>query len=257
MKKVLLTAMAIVAMTTVTSNASVIYSEDFSGGTGDIDGTSPDVSATGAAWVAAGVFNQDGSMDPGPGSMTLAFTPENGQIYTLDASFRGVTAPLNDLDWLALGFAQGQSATTDNNSRFTAGSSAKVVGMAWMLFRGDLASGQLHKTHYAGTGNAADWTALTALTTDVDMRVVLDTTGGDGAWTSIWYAKAPVDSDYSQVGGPTVLPAMTIDSVGVASSGVDVSGTVESFSLTAVPEPATLALLGLGGLVLRRRRNGW
>ena len=40
-------------------------------------------------------------------SLTLPFTPVDGFIYTLDASFSGVTG---DTDWLALGFAKGQAA---------------------------------------------------------------------------------------------------------------------------------------------------
>ena len=248
MKKFVLTALAIVAMAAVTVNATVIYSDDFSGGTGDINGTTPDVSTTGAAWVSAPVFNQDGSLDSGPGSMTLALTPDNDFIYTLDASLRGVTG---DASWLALGFADGQSSKTSSSSRFV---NADVLGIAWMLFRGDIST-YSNKTQYGGTlDNAADWTALTDLTTDVDMRVVLDTTGGTGNWAVTWYAKAPADIDYTQVGTAT-LPEMTINSVGLASSGENVDGTIESFSLTSVPEPATLALLGLGGLVLGRRRK--
>ena len=210
---------------TVTVNAEVIYSEDFSGDSSDINGTTPDVSATGAAWVAAPIFNQDGSLNPNPGSMTLAFTPDNGLIYTLDASLRGVTG---DASWLALGFADGQSSKTSSSSRFV---NADVLGIAWMLFRGDIST-YSNKTQYGGTlDNAADWTALTDLTTDVDMRIVLDTTGGTGNWAVTWYAKAPADIDYTQV-GTAVLPEVTINSVGLASSGSGVDGTIESFSLS-------------------------
>jgi len=228
MQKMVLTVMAVIVIAAAAASAGVIYSEDFPGDGTNINDTIPDVSATGEAWVAAPIFNQDGSVDPGPGSMTLAFTPQDGAIYTLNASLNGVTAPAADLDWLALGFAQGQSSTAGNYERFTGGN---VLGQAWIIFRGDLGSGNLNKTHYAGTGNAADWTALTDLITDVDMRVVLDTTGGFGNWIATWYAKARAGSVYSQVGGPTVLPAMTIDSVGLAASNVDVSGTIGSFSL--------------------------
>ena len=64
------------------------------------------------------------------GSMTLPFTPVDGFIYTLDASFSGVTG---DTDWLAMGFAKGQSATSTTNDRFVGGN---VIGSTWMLFRG-------------------------------------------------------------------------------------------------------------------------
>lgn len=254
MKKFILTAMVIVAIATVTVNAGVLFSEDFSGGTGDIDGTTPDVTTGGATWVAGSVFNADGSVEQGAGSMTLAFTPLNGQVYTLDASVSGVSAPVNDFDWLALGFADGQSSASTTSSRFVNGSTP--LGVAWMLFRGYIDSPHPNKTHTDGSNNPVTWTSLTDLTDSVDMRIVLDTTAGTGTWAATWYAKAPVDSSYSEVGATMVLTNQTISSVGMALSGLGVTGTVESFSLTVVPEPATLALLGLGGLVLRRRRNG-
>lgn len=223
MKKFVLTALAVIAVTAAAASAGVIYSEDFSGTSDDINGTIPDVSVAGSAWVAAPIFNQDGSLNPNAGSATLAFTPQNGAVYTLDGSLRSVTG---DGNWLALGFANGQSSDTGTNFRFV---TDHVRGQVWMLFRGDITNP--NKTQYDKTANANDWTALTSLTTDVDMRIVLDTTGGEGNWVALWYAKVPADSVYSQVGGPTVLPVMPISSVGMAMARNAVDGTIESFSL--------------------------
>lgn len=212
----------------VTVDAQVIFSEDFSGTSADINGTTPDVTTGGAAWVASSNFNQDGSINLGAGSMTLGFTPVNGVIYTLDASLTGVTASSGNKDWFALGFVEGQSSASGTGNRFVSGD---TVGKAWMLMRGDTTAA-VNMTHINGTSSAADWLALSDLTGSVYMRIVLDTIGGSGNWAATWYAKRPTDSVYSEVRATTVLPNQTINSVGMALANSGVNGTIVSFSLT-------------------------
>ena len=53
--------------------------------------------------------------------------------------------------------------------------------------------------------------------------------------------------DYQNMFG---LPPSALGSIGVPSLG----DTLSSGSIIAIPEPATLCLLGLGGLLLRKRR---
>lgn len=98
------------------SEAAVIFQDDFSGGTADLDGAAPDIGP--GTWVASPTFNQDGSLDPDAGSATLAFAPDNGQIYQLDISLTGVSG---DQNWIAIGFGSGQSAVPGLNNRFING----------------------------------------------------------------------------------------------------------------------------------------
>ena len=182
----------------------------------------------------------------GGGSATLAFTPANGFIYTLDASFRNMggtaSAASPEQDWVALGFAKGQSAATGANNRFL---NTNVIGKAWMLYRGANTPGTLDNVIHLGNATSginsgavpstsANWSALsTNYGGDIDMRVVLDTTGGTGNWTATWFAKLPTSGSYTEVRGPTPLVNEDIDSVGVAISNTGIEGDLTCLSLTA------------------------
>ena len=105
--RLLLSLVAVLAMLgSSPSLAQTIFSESFSGETA-LDGTTPEVTADGATWVASPNFNEDGSFAGSPGSATLAFVPVDGLVYTLEASITGISGTGA---WIALGFASGQSA---------------------------------------------------------------------------------------------------------------------------------------------------
>jgi hypothetical protein len=240
----------------IASAQTTIYSDNFDGDTGDIDTLAPDVRPGTETWTASPVFNADGSVDrassgtSGRGSMTLPFTPVDGFIYTLDASFTGVTG---DTDWLALGFARGQSAGTSSATRFDAPSGSTVSGTTWMLFRGATPAPLETNSHKiqgglgaTSPGNWLDTTLGDLEGGNIDLRIVLDTTGGTAAWTATWYAKLPADASYTLVGATTTVPhdPSRFTSVGISASNTNTAsqpgtgGTIESFSLTAEGTPA-------------------
>ncbi len=236
------------------SGQTTIFSDDFSGGTGDLHSVAPDIRpSTTQTWTASPIFNANGSVDRpatnAQGSMTLPFVPANGFIYTLDASFSGVTGGTS---WFGLGFANGQSATATTNDRFLG---TAVSGTTWMLFRGATPAPLTTNGNKIQLGlsnsNPSDWldSALGDLEGGaIDMRIVLDTIAGTGAWTATWYAKLPSAGSYTMVGATMTVPhaASNFTSVGIAASnssttGTGTGGTIESFSLTSLaPPPTTL-----------------
>jgi hypothetical protein len=240
--------------------AGQIYLDNFDGTAGaDLNGAAPDVGANN--WAAHNAFDADGLITPvaGGSSAVLPFTPAAGNLYTLSASFRGVTGNTN---WLGAGFVESVPANpqaSGNDNRFISGA---TVGKAWMLFRGatsptaplqslrgDAASGTLP----AGT---LPWLGALTAGGDIDLQIVLDARGGPGTLKAQFFAKRPADSLYTDVGGGALaLNAEDIGGVGLVYSNTGISGRVVDFSLTAVPEPAT-GMLAIGfitvGMLARR-----
>jgi len=240
---------ALLVLCSVPLSAEVIFTNNFDG-TGGLHGAAPDIRPGTETWVASGQFTAGGSVTASPtsgGSATLAFTPANGLIYTLDARLSATAAnPSNE--WLAVGFAHGQSNIASGNTRFI---DTTVVGRAWMLFRAAESPAAPNNVAFLGTGTATNagttggsnwvgWTGGTGGT--IDLRIVLDTTGGAGTWTATWYAKRPADAEFTNVRPTATLLDEGITSVGFAKSNTAVTGTLLGFSLSATgdgPPPAT------------------
>jgi hypothetical protein len=248
---------------------TTLYEQSFTPGaeTTGLNGTSPTIGANN--WVASPLFQGDGDIMEGTagGSATLAFTPVDGFIYTLDASFRNLGPTANvgspEQDWVAVGFAKGQSAITGANNRFI---NANVIGKAWMLYRGANTVGTLDNVTHLGSATSGinagampstslNWSALsTNYGGDIDMRVVLDTTGGTGNWTATWFAKLPASGTYTEVRAATTLLNEDINSVGVAISNPGIEGDLTRFSLTAtstaLPNITDIEIDGNGDVIL-------
>lgn len=217
-------------------NDGILIQHDFAGPPSNLHGTAPDIAPGEETWIASPGFNADGSLDQSTGgSATLEFTPLHGERYTLDTTLVNVSGNAN---WIALGFANGQSAAAGSNERFITGN---VVGAVWMLVRGDAGGGQnqafrgLDSGPNAGTTDGVAWMGPLSNASpggDIDMRILLDTTGGPGGWTATWLAKRPTDSVYHEVRSETLMLTETIDSIGLALANAGVTGTIQSFSLS-------------------------
>jgi ferric-dicitrate binding protein FerR (iron transport regulator) len=207
----------------------LLFRQSF-GGTGPLDQRRPETAMVGAFWTAAPQFLADGTILAGKGSATLPFQPVDGVVYVLEAALRGVTVPAGIDDWVALGFARGQSAGTGNGHRFVDG---MVAGRAWMLFRGK-DSGFENTALLAGTSDTKAWRNWSGGSGgDVDLRVVLDTRKGSGNWTASWFARRPGDGGFVNVRETCRLPSEALRTVGIAVTGQDIRARITDFSLRA------------------------
>jgi len=215
--------MAGLALATTSANAGEIYSDDFSGSAAaDLHGTTPDVTTGGETWVARSVYKADGSFSwESFATMSLAFTPVDGRVYTLDAKFENLTGN----HWVQFGFGNGQPSVAANPN---------WSSRAWHLLRVAEDTSNAHNTGLTNITGLAAWSALGLLrySEPLDARVVLDTTAGTNNWKATWYAKADSDATYTEVRGATLLANEDINSVGVSLFNTNKSGKLLSFSLS-------------------------
>ncbi len=239
-------ALALAGLMAGTASASTIYSDNFSGSaTALLNGAAPTVhNGTSTTWTADSGWMQNGSVTAyvpgnvnGDDNAYLAFTPASGQIYTLT---EGVDVPsgTNPYAGTGIGFLpSGFLGTPFTNS---AGPS---------LSAGMPGSGGNGITTYAGPGST-NGNAYPAQGAGVqDLQVVLNTEAA--AWTVQF-----IDNGVTLGSVFTYTTNPTITAVGFGTEGVNAQ--VSNFSLTAVPEPASLGLFAVGGLgllLLKRRKT--
>lgn len=246
---------------------SLVYSNDFTAGSGSavLDGTAPTV-ATGLAGGSSSSLwnnvNQDtaGFLDNGTMgdlsacSVLLDFTPQAGYLYTMT----GVVTIPSDMN----GTYAGMGFTIQNPQPDTGGldarmSSQYVGGANWFIIRSEDTQGRAAyeaDNWFAGIGSQNQISAPNIVTTGgtYTLTLTLDTRGTQ------WMADAYVDGTPFSGGPYTYTSNPAIVAAGIASSGNNANVTWQNWSLTAVPEPSTFALAGLGGigvLLLARRKQ--
>jgi hypothetical protein len=199
------------------ASAATIYSQDFTGGTGALVGTTS--TTGGGTWAGDNILNLNGLLEGGWGAASLAFTPTSGFVYELTANISSQYWG----SWIGVGFLPDNSLYGWLPNNPTALRTA-----IWQI--------------YPQGVNAS-------VLTSNDVTIRLDTTLAN--WTtSMYQGGTQIGSTYTYTG---VNP--TITRVGFVSDGS--GGQVNAFELTqAVPEPSTYALVvgGLATLLLIRRR---
>jgi hypothetical protein len=229
--------MMVVGVMSVAANAGVIYQDDFSGsGTADVVGTTPDVTTGGNQWGNSNGTSpnfKDNGMFVHGGTALLAFTPQQGNIYTVSADIYKWGDQFH-----LFGFF-------DTNA-YAAGGWGNQLG-AWRIYN-DSASMDRGRTAEAPLGQPA----ITSVSHNY--KIVIDATSVNSVdWTTTFYL------DGVKTGGPATAIWTPLGYGDVAYVGFSqwdgVGAEANNFQLTVVPEPATLALLGLGSLLLRRKRK--
>ncbi len=258
MKSLLLTLLPVFG-TLASTQAAILFSDDFSGGAVPLNGTTPDTTTAGATWTSGTAFLADGSVSTTPTSGAwLPFVPTAGNIYTVSSIINTTAGGQN---WISLGFSA--AATALPNNRFADG---PVVALGTFLLRQNRGSGTgatdsqffVGETTLGVTSIAAPPSgAVTAL-------ITLDASNPSPAlWTL----------GLSLNGSPITLASNSNPADG-SDPGTDVSnfgaikfvgftvtntagGTIDDFrvEVTPVPEPTSALLVGLGAMALLRRRR--
>lgn len=226
--------------------AATIYQENFGGSVAtNLAGLTPNIAPGSETWGGATEFKANGFVNSNFAGIWLPFTPSPGFVYTLTGSFQVASG-----DWLGIGFAGG-SPTSVN--RF-----ADNDGRGWLIaksnqiqaFVGPKTSGQTSQSTISPQSPSGVVTTQT---------ITLDASNPNPAsWT--FSATQTIGSTNYTVWtnrAANVTSAGDITAIGLSSSGA--SGTFTSFTLTAVPEPATITL-AFGGLAavaaIAIRRSG-
>jgi autotransporter-associated beta strand protein len=217
----------IVSSFTAAYGQTTIYSDDFSGlSTSPLNGTTPDVTADDATWVAGNGLRANGSTTA-VYTAALPFQPQPNRIYNLSAILNSLSTTANDNNWTGLGFLQvlpSNLAANFNN--------AQTQPALWAMSRSNMAqTTQFDQSFlgYAGSPPGATANGVNSAGRSVDpVTLYLDTRNHDWEWRVDFNSDGSFERTESIT---SVFPTITQIGVTLSAASLAPNSTVDDFLL--------------------------
>jgi len=263
-------ATASVLLAVTSANAAVIVAENFGGTGAALNGKTADtfdaaITAAGGSstWAAAANFLDNGVV--ALATRQAAYLNLGSYIETAKGTATGLfdltmTISPTTGSWISLGFARENTPNTLKDFTNNGQVGTATTGIGTIIYRN---TGELDMFGGPGNGGVVDGpngnTGNRTLTVRLDLTPAGGYNGTSNYGTVSWF-----DSVLGNVGllgdiptsSYTYTSAQNFGSILISESATS-SGTISGLSLSQIPEPSAIALLGLGGLglILRRRRS--
>lgn len=175
-------------------------------------------------WRSHTNIKDNGTMTPAiDAGAYFTFNPVSGTRYEVTFA-QAFVDTYNPGDNAIFGFFEAKSVnglvTGSGANGSTNPTTAKAVHLMRKLEDNTVDNAYRIGSDSDGTADTRRWTDATLRdTTDdvLDLRIILDTRGGDGNWKAQWFAKGVISPNYTEVGPLTDLLSENIGAVGWAS----------------------------------------
>lgn len=225
-------------------NEAIIYENVFDGPAGNIHNTTPDRTTGGATFWSADTFEEDGSIQRvGSGStgMYLPFTPAQGKQYYLECQIRNLDSTGETTQDLYFFMGKGLSSPQQDSGPDASGMADPTMLAVGHVFKSQTGNNMIRlgdgMTPSAVMSDYTD-TTLRDTDTDMDMRILLDTTGGAGNWRTTLYARAAGALAWTDISGSLAMMSEDIGAIGVGV-GDTLTGDITYLKLYEDTTPST------------------
>jgi hypothetical protein len=207
-----------------------------SGAAVDLHGTTPNTGSS--TWSAQEEYQDDGTMaNPSNAGAYYPFAPVSGTVYELTCDSAHVVT-YEDGYTCIWGLFEDVTTDTLLQGSTTNGNLNPTCAKAVHLMRE--VNGSIRNNAYRrgsdsdGAADTIQWTDATlraSADTTLDLRIILDTTGGPGNWEVTWQAKATASGSYTEVGPSTALLSENIGAIGFSNDSILTELTTETITL--------------------------